>query len=117
MLEADGMLIGSPVYVADVTANTRALIERACVVARCNGNLLARKAGAGVLAMRRAGATSALASINYLFGISEMIIPCAGYWNMGIGGAIGEVEQDGEGVETMQQLGRNMAWLLGKINA
>lgn len=115
MLEADGMLIGSPVYVADVSANTRALIERTCVVARANGNLLARKVGAGVLAMRRAGATNALASINYLFGISEMIIPCSGYWNMGIGGAVGEVEQDEEGMEVMRKLGENMAWLLGKI--
>jgi multimeric flavodoxin WrbA len=112
--QADGLLLGSPVYFSDVTAGTRALIERCGLVARANGNLLKRKTGAGVIAVRRAGSNFALSSINYLFLISEMIIPGSNYWNMAMGRNPGEVMNDAEGIETMKTLGRNMAWLLKK---
>jgi multimeric flavodoxin WrbA len=112
---ADGLLLGSPVYFSDVTAGTRAFIERCGFVGRANGGVLKRKVGAGVIAARRAGANFALASINYLFLISEMIIPGSNYWNTGMGREPGEVMKDAEGIETMKTLGRNMAWLLKKI--
>jgi multimeric flavodoxin WrbA len=113
--EADGLLLGSPVYFSDVTAGMRALIERTGLVSRANGGILRRKAGAGVIAVRRAGSNFALASINYLFLISEMIIPGSSYWNMGIGRMPGEVMNDPEGLETMKNLGKNMSWLLKKL--
>ncbi len=113
---ADGILLGSPVYFSDITAGMKALIERCGFVARANGNVLRRKVGAGVIAVRRAGSNHALSSINYLFLISEMIIPGSSYWNMGFGRNPGEVTSDAEGMETMKTLGKNMAWLLKKLH-
>ena len=112
---ANGILLGSPVYFSDVTAGMKALIERCGLVARANGNLLRRKVGAGVIAVRRAGSNHALASINYLFLISEMIIPGSSYWNVGIGRNPGDVAGDAEGIQTMKTLGKNMAWLLKRV--
>lgn len=115
--QADGILLGSPVYFSDVTAGIRAFIERCGFVQRANGGVLKRKAGAGVVAVRRAGSNFALASLNYLFLISEMIIPGSSYWNMAIGRNPGEVLNDAEGIQTMKTLGQNMAWLIKKLNA
>jgi multimeric flavodoxin WrbA len=116
MIQADGIIIGSPTYFADCTAGAKALIERAGMVSRANNNLLKRKPGAAVVAVRRGGAIHAFDSINHFFTISEMIIVGASYWNVGIGREIGEVANDQEGLETMNVLGKNMAWLLNKIN-
>jgi multimeric flavodoxin WrbA len=116
MLAADGVLIGSPTYFADVTAETKALIDRAGYVSRACGHLLRRKVGAGVVAARRAGALHALDTIHHFFGISQMIIPGSIYWNLGIGREPGDVESDSEGLETMACLGETMAWLLGRLH-
>jgi multimeric flavodoxin WrbA len=115
MAEADGILLGSPTYVSDVSTEMKALIDRACMVTRANGGMLRRKVGAGVVAVRRAGATHAFDTLNHFFFITEMIVPGSSYWNVAIGREIGEVEQDAEGIETMHVLGRNMAWLMRKI--
>jgi multimeric flavodoxin WrbA len=115
MKEGDGIILGSPVYFSDLTAGLKALIERAGMVSRVNGDILKRKAGAAVVAVRRAGAIHAFDSMNHFFQISQMIIVGSNYWNVGIGREIGEVESDGEGLETMRILGRNMAWLLKRI--
>jgi multimeric flavodoxin WrbA len=112
MIEADGILLGSPTYFSDVTAEMKALIDRAGLVAIANDHLFKRKAGAAVVAVRRAGSIHVFDSINHLFFISQMIVPGSSYWNMGIGLEEGEVEQDEEGVRTMKTLGENMAWLL-----
>jgi len=93
----------------------KALIDRACLVSGANGGMFQRKAGAGVVAVRRAGATHAFDTLNHFFLITEMIVPGSTYWNIGIGREIGEVEKDEEGIRTMKNLGRNMAWLLKKI--
>ena len=93
----------------------KALIERTGLVARANGNVLRRKVGAGVVAVRRAGSNHTLASLNYLFLISEMIVPGSSYWNMALGRKPGDVLEDAEGIQTMRSLGKNMAWLLKKI--
>jgi len=114
MLEADGIILGSPTYFADVTTEMKALIDRAGYVARANSFMLKRKIGAAVVAVRRAGAIHAFDSLNHFFLIGQMIVPGSSYWNIGVGRAIGDVEQDKEGLETMQTLGRNMAWLLKK---
>ena len=115
MAGADGILIGSPVYFSNVTAETKALIDRAGLVARANGDMLQKKAGAPVVVMRRAGATTAFAAINFFFLIQQMIVPGSTYWNVGIGREPGEVMRDTEGIATFKALGQNMAWLLKKI--
>ena len=115
MVEADGIILASPTYFADVTAEMKALIDRAGYVARANSDMLQRKVGAAVVAVRRAGSIHAFDTLNHFFLISRMIVPGSSYWNIGIGRAIGDVEQDEEGLETMRALGRNMAWLLKKI--
>ncbi len=115
MAAADGILLGSPTYVADVSPEIKALVDRACMVTRANGGLLRRKVGAAVIAVRRAGAIHAFDTLNHFFLISEMIVPGSSYWNIGFGLERGDVEKDAEGIATMKVLGRNMAWLLNKI--
>ena len=117
MLEAEGMILGSPTYFSDVSASMKALIERAGLVAKANEDMFKGKVGAAVVAVRRAGATHVFSSLNYFFLIGQMIVPGSSYWNLGIGREIGEVEQDAEGINTMHVLGKNMAWLLKKIHA
>ncbi len=116
MVEADGILFGSPTYFADVSAGMKALIERAGMVSRANTDMFKRKVGAGVVAVRRAGATNVFNSMNYFFLIGQMIVPGSSYWNIGIGRQPGEVNNDSEGVQTMKTLGQNMAWLLKKLS-
>ncbi len=115
MEEADGIILASPTYFADVTTELKALIDRAGYVAKANGDLFRRKVGAAVVAVRRAGAIHAFDTINHFFFISQMIVPGSSYWNIGYGREVGEVQQDAEGLRTMQVLGENMAWLLGKV--
>ena len=115
MLEADGILLASPVYFADITSEMKALIDVAGYVTRGNGHLLARKVGAGIVAVRRAGELHALNSMNNFFLINQMIIPGSSYWNLAVGGQPGDVLNDTEGINTMKKLGENMAWLLKKI--
>lgn len=115
MVEADGILLGSPTYFADVSAGMKALIERCGMVARANSDLFQRKAGAAVVAVRRAGSIHVFNSLNHFFLIGQMIIPGSSYWNIAMGREPGEVRNDAEGMQTMQNLGKNMAWLLKKI--
>ncbi|MDY0340881.1 MAG: flavodoxin family protein [Coriobacteriia bacterium] len=110
--EADGIIIGSPVYFADITPETKALIDRLGYVSGANPGMLERKVGAAVVAQRRAGAVRAFDSIMHLFMIRQMIVAGSRYWNLGIGAAPGEVEADEEGMLTLDVLGQNMAWLL-----
>jgi len=114
---ADGILLGSPTYVADISPEIKALVDRACLVSGANGGIFRRKVGAAVVAARRGGAIHAFDSLNHFFLITEMIVPGSCYWNVGIGREIGEVERDEEGIRTMKVLGQNMAWLLKKVHA
>ena len=116
MVQADGIILASPTYFADVTTEMKALIDRAGFVARANSDMLRRKVGAAVVAVRRAGSIHAFDTINHFFFIGQMIVPGSSYWNIGIGRAPGEVERDEEGLQTMRTLGQNMAWLLKRIN-
>jgi multimeric flavodoxin WrbA len=115
MLEADGIILGSPVYFSMMTPELKALIDRAFYVARANGDLFKRKVGAAVVAVRRAGGIPTFDGINHFFLISQMIVPGSSYWNVGIGRKKGDVEDDEEGMKTMEDLGKNMAWLIKKL--
>jgi multimeric flavodoxin WrbA len=115
--QADGILLGSPTYFADITAPLKALMDRACYVSLANGQIFRRKVGAGVIAVRRAGAMHAFDTLNHYFLISEMVIPGSTYWNIGVGREKGAVEEDEEGLRIMRNLGKNMAWLLKKMYA
>jgi len=115
MIAADCIIIGSPTYFSNVTAEVKALIDRAGYVTRGNGYLLRRKLGAAIVAVRRAGALITFNAINDFFLINEMIIPGSSYWNLGIGREPGDVETDAEGLNTMNSLAENIAWLLKKI--
>jgi multimeric flavodoxin WrbA len=115
MLEADGIILGSPVYFSMMTPELKALIDRAGYVAGANSDMFKRKVGAAVVAVRRAGAIATFDAINHFFLISQMIIPGSSYWNIGIGRKKGDVQNDEEGMETMETLGQNMAWLLKKL--
>lgn len=115
MEKADAIIIGSPVYFADLSGDAKAFLDVAGYALRGAGNGLKRKPGAAVIAVRRAGAIHAFDSINHFFLINEMIIPGSSYWNIAIGRQKGEVLKDDEGMKTMKDLGENMAWLLFKI--
>ncbi|MGE5507598.1 MAG: flavodoxin family protein [Chitinophagales bacterium] len=115
MLEADGILIGSPTYFSNVNSETKALIDRCGTVVRANGNPLKGKVGAAVVAARRAGANFTYAAINFFFGITEMIVPASSYWNLTLAHLPGEVSRDDEGIRTFRTLGQNMAWLLTRL--
>jgi multimeric flavodoxin WrbA len=117
MVEADGILLGTPTYFADVSSWMKALIERAGFVGRANDGLFKYKVGAGIAAMRRAGAIHALNSMNHFFLLGQMIVPGSTYWNLAVGKDEGEVNNDQEGVQTMKSLGQTMAWLLKKLRA
>lgn len=117
MKAADGIILGTPVYFADISGQLKCFMDRTGMVAIANGNMFKRKVGAAVVAVRRAGAVSAFHSVNSYFTIAEMTIVGSSYWNMGFGMDKGEVSQDGEGLETMSNLGKNMAWLIKSIEA
>jgi multimeric flavodoxin WrbA len=116
MLEADAIIIGSPVYFSDITSEAKALMDVAGYALRGAGAPLKRKIGAAVIAVRRAGAIHAFDSINHFFLINEMIIPGSSYWNIGVGREKGEVMKDEEGLRTMRTLGENIAWVAERIN-
>jgi multimeric flavodoxin WrbA len=115
MEKAEGIILASPVYFSNVTAEMKAFIDRTGYVSKANGTFLRRKVGAAVVTMRRAGATMAYSDLNLFFGINEMIVPGSSYWNLGVGRMPGEVLKDEEGLKTMEKLGKNMAWLLKKL--
>lgn len=115
LFEADAIIFGTPSYFSDMTAELKALIDRAGVIARANGKLFKHKIGAAVIAQRRGGGTSIQASINHMMLMSEMIIPGSTYWNIGFGRDKGEVVNDIEAMENMKNLGENILFLLQKL--
>jgi multimeric flavodoxin WrbA len=114
MAEADGIILASPTYFANVSTEIKALIDRAGFVSLANGAMLRRKVGAAVVAVRRGGSIHAFNAMNHFFFINQMMVPGSCYWNFGIGLHPGDVENDEEGIKTMKILGENMAWLLKK---
>src|SRR5659263_593359 len=100
-----------------IRTGMKALIERSGMTNGANDVMFKHKVGAAVIAVRRGGAIHAFDSINHFFLVSQMIVPGSSYWNMGLGKGIGDVDKDEEGIRTMINLGKNMAWLLKKIGS
>ncbi|MHA1278256.1 MAG: flavodoxin family protein [Candidatus Helarchaeota archaeon] len=115
MIAADGIILGSPTYFANVSSRMKALIDRAGIIAKGNSDLLKRKVGAAIIAVRRQGACSVFSDLNYFFLINQMVVPGSSYWNLGIGLKPGDVQNDAEGITTFRNLGKNMAWLMKKL--
>ena len=115
MEKADGILLGSPVYAANVTANMQAFLERAAHIADTNPGFLAHKAGAAVVAARRDGALGALDTMNHFFLTHEMYIAGSLYWNVAYGQLPGDVRYDPEGMATMKSLGHSLVYLLRSL--
>lgn len=111
MVRADALILGSPTYFTDVSAEMKALLDRSGYVALANGRIFRGKIGAAVVAVRRAGATHVYDTINHMFLMNQMIIPGSTYWNLGIGRDKGEVRDDAEGLTNMKNLGETIQWL------
>lgn len=117
MTQADGIILASPVYTANISANMQAILERAAVVTDMNRNenLFEHKVGAAITAARRGGALNTLDAMNHFFMLQNMFIVGSSYWPMAYGQMPGDVRKDGEGLDTMKNLGRNMAYLLNTL--
>lgn len=112
MVHADGILLGAPVYSADIPSRMKAFLERAGVIVSGSPELLRCKAGASVAAVRRGGGMTAVDTMNHFFLNKQMFVVGSTYWNMVYGKEPGDVLSDGEGIRNMKNLGQNLAWLL-----
>ena len=110
----DGLIVGSPVHYAAASGSVTGFLDR---LFYAGGAALRYKPGAAVVSARRAGTTAALDQLNKYFTINQMPIVSSQYWNMVHGNTPDQVRQDGEGMQTMRQLGRNMAWMLKCLEA
>jgi multimeric flavodoxin WrbA len=111
MGEADGIVLASPVHYSGVAGTMKSFLDRAFYVAGA-GALYRHKVGAALVAVRRSGGSSALDCLNHYLCYSEMIVATSNYWDIVHGRAAGEVEQDAEGIQIVEVLARNLAWLL-----
>ncbi len=110
--KADGIILGSPVYYSGIAGTMKCFLDRMFYVSAANGNWMRHKVAASVVAVRRSGGSMTLDSLNHYLTISEMVVAASNYWNIIHGMQEGEAEQDAEGVQIMQILGANMAWLM-----
>ena len=111
--EADGIVFGSPVYFAHASGRLLSIMDR---MFYASGGALAQKVGACVAVARRAGTIQAIEDMNKHLTISGLIVPSSTYWNLGYGRNAGEFEKDAEGIQTMQNLAKNMAWVMKCLN-
>lgn len=114
IIEADGVIVGSPVYYGSANGALCAVMDRIFFSASSN---FRGKACASVVSARRGGAGNAFDRLNKYFGQSEMILVTSQYWNSVHGMSPEEVKQDIEGLQTMRTLGKNMAWTIKALKA
>jgi multimeric flavodoxin WrbA len=112
LAEADGLVLGSPVYYASANATLMAFVQRLFYSTRFPKTM---KVGASICVARRGGLSSTYDEMNKFFGISGMPIASGQYWNSIHGAKPGEAEQDGEGMQGMRTLARNMTFLMKSI--
>lgn len=116
MKKADGIILASPVYMANISSKMQALLERAAVVADMNQDLFTHKVGVSIASVRRAGALQAIDCMNHFFLNHEMFIAGSTYWNMVYGQMPGDVMKDEEEINNIKNLANNMAFLLKVVN-
>lgn len=112
MQQADGIVVGSPVFYAGPNGALCAVLDR---IFYCGAPTLANKPAAAVVSCRRGGASATFDRLNKYFMMSRMPIVTSQYWNSVHGNTPDEVRRDLEGLQTMRTLGRNMVWLLQSI--
>ena len=110
---ANALIVGSPVYYGQPNGALLSVIQRAFY---SNGANIAGKPAASIAVCRRGGATAAFESLNMPFQMMNMPLVTSQYWNIVYGRTPGEAALDKEGMQTMQTLARNMAWLLKSTN-
>ena len=113
MTTAQGIVLGSPSFFQDVTAEMKALIDRAGFVGVANGSMYKNKIGVALSCYRRAGGVDTINTINHFFLSSEIIIAGRAY---SVARDKGDMEKDKEGIQVVKALGRRMAWILKKIH-
>ena len=109
----DGLIVGSPVYYGGPNGSVCALMDRICY---SMNNYLKFKPAASVAVCRRGGASATFDRLNKYFTILNMPVVSSQYWNMVYGQTPGQAALDEEGMQTMRTLGRNMAWMIKKLN-
>lgn len=113
--DSDIIITGTPVHFGSATPDIMALLDRAGYVSRGNGNLLSRKIGGPITVARRAGQNFTYAQLLYWYMINDMIVPGSTYWNIAFAREVGEVENDKEGIATIDRFTENLVWLAKKI--
>ena len=114
LAQADGMVVGSPVYYASPNGTLISFLDRLFYSASYD---LRMKVGASVVVARRGGCTAAMDVLNKYFTISQMPVASSSYWNLIHGAKPGEAAQDSEGIRTMRNLAKNMTFLMNAIDA
>ncbi|MBC7219692.1 MAG: flavodoxin family protein [Hadesarchaea archaeon] len=115
MVEADGIIIASPVYFGSSTPQVKALIDRAGYLSIAKGRVFENKVGGALVVARRAGQNFTLAELLFFFLHQGMIVPGSSYWNVAFGREPGEVLNDSEGIETVKNFGKKMVWIIKKL--
>jgi multimeric flavodoxin WrbA len=111
VMEADGIVLATPVYFGSCSPQTKIFVDRMGYVAKAIGQPLNNKVGSALVVARRAGANFAYAQLLFFFLISGMIVPGVSYWTIAYGREKGEVLNDKEGVETAREMGKKITWL------
>lgn len=114
MKDADAIVLGSPVHYAGIAGTMKSFCDRAFYVAGNNGGLFAGKVGASVTAVRRSGGSVTWQGLNFYLTISQMAIAGSSYWSIVHGALPGEAVQDAEGLQTVRNAAKNIAWMLGQ---
>jgi multimeric flavodoxin WrbA len=114
---ADAIVLGSPVHYAGIGGTMKSFCDRAFYVAGVNGGLFDGKVGASIVAVRRSGGSAAWQGLNYYLTISNIAIAGASYWSIVHGALAGEAESDAEGLQTVRNAAKNMAWMLAQKTA
>jgi multimeric flavodoxin WrbA len=115
MVEADGIILGSPVYFGSATPQAKALIDRAGYLSVAKGRVFENKVGGPMVVARRAGQNFTLAQLLFFFLHQGMIVPGSTYWNIAFGREKGEVAKDEEGIQTARNFGKRIVWLIGRL--
>ena len=116
MKTADAIILSSPVYYGSATALMKAFIERTSRMKRSLGRIWSGRVGGALVTARRAGKNFTLAELNFWFQLQGFIIPGSTYWNVAIGRTKVNVEEDTEGLKTVWNFGKNVAYLVKKLS-